>query len=269
MPVLHLEDVDLHYEVHGDGPPLLFCSATATHGEVWKLCQVPHFSRDHQVIIYDQRGTGRSKVCSEDFSTRRLTADAAALLDAITTRPAIVCGHSNGGRIAQSLALDYPAKVKKLILASSGGTHGAKGIPLALCVGLVENGYAAYVREQAIANGFTADFVAKHPDRVERFLAVRLADPPPLEIFLRHAIGRTEYDSGGRLREIAVPTLVLVGDDEDHGPPGHMTHGGFAASLARDIPGARLVVLEGQGHYYYFSDSETTNRVIRQFIADA
>jgi pimeloyl-ACP methyl ester carboxylesterase len=267
MPILHLDDVDLYYEIHGDGLPFLFCSATATHGDVWKLCQVPDFSRDHQVITYDQRGTGRSVVRSTDFSTQRLTADAAALLDAVATRPAIVCGHSNGGRVAQLLALDYPGKVKKMILASSGGTHGSKGIPLEMCMELVEMGYAAYVRDHAIANGFTRDFIENHPDRVARFLDVRLGNPPPLEIFLRHVIGRQNYDSGNRLQEIAVPTLVLVGDDEDHGPPGHKTHRAFAESLAREIPDAKLVVLEGQAHYYYFSDAETTNRVIRQFIA--
>jgi pimeloyl-ACP methyl ester carboxylesterase len=206
-------------------------------------------------------------VRSTDFSTQRLTADAAALLDAVAARPAIVCGHSNGGRVAQLLALDYPGKVEKVILASSGGTHGSKGIPLAMCLGLVEKGYAAYVRDQAIANGFTRDFVENCPDRVERFLDVRLGNPPPLEIFLRHVIARQDYDAGNRLREIAIPTLVLVGDDEDHGPPGHTTHRTFAESLAREIPGAKLIVLEGQAHYYYYSDAETTDRAMRQFIA--
>lgn len=267
MPTLGLDDADLYFETHGDGPPFLFCSATATGGDVWKLCQVPEFSRDHQVIIYDQRGVGRSPARSTDFSTQRLAADVAALLDHLGAREAIVCGHSNGGRIAQLLALDYPGRVGKLILASSGGTHRSKGIPLAMCVELAEKGYARMLREHATEAGFTKAYVAAHPAEVERFLAVRLADPPPLEIFLRHVIGRQEFNSGGRVKDIAVPTLVLVGDDEGHGRPGSETHLDFARSLAGDIPHARLVVLEGQGHYYYFSAAEQTNRVIREFIA--
>ena len=58
MPFLQLKDLKLYYEVHGEGLPLLFISETACHGEVWKTYQVPEFSRDHRVIIYDQRGTG-------------------------------------------------------------------------------------------------------------------------------------------------------------------------------------------------------------------
>jgi pimeloyl-ACP methyl ester carboxylesterase len=267
MPILHLDDADIHYDVAGEGPALLFCSATATHGEVWKLCQVPDLSRDHRIITFDQRGTGRSPVRSTDFSTQRLTADAAALLDAVGAGPAIVLGHSNGGRVAQLLALDYRDKVSKIILASSGGTHGSRGVPLDMCVGLVEMGYAAYMRDHATRFGFTRDFAAKHPDRLERFLEVRLGNPTQLEIFLRHVIARQEYNAGHRVKDIAVSTLVLIGDDEDHGPPGHVTHRAFAESLARDIPDARLVVLEGQGHYYYYSAAEETNRIIREFAA--
>ena len=43
MPILHLDDADIYYEVHGEGPPILFCSATATHGEVWKPVRCPTF----------------------------------------------------------------------------------------------------------------------------------------------------------------------------------------------------------------------------------
>ena len=267
MPILHLDDADLSYETYGQGQPFLFCSATSTSGEVWKLCQVPEFSRDHQVIVFDQRGVGRSPARSKDFSTKRLAADAAALLAHLKAPPAIVLGHSNGGRVAQVLALDYPDKVSKLILASSGGTHRNKGIPISICLDLAEKGYERMLRDHAIEAGFTKAYAASHPQEMERFLKVRLADPPPLEIYLRHVIGRQEFDGSGRLKDIAVPTLVLVGDDEGHGRSEGASHLDFAKKLAGEIPGAKLVVLPGQAHYYYFSDAERTNRIISEFIA--
>lgn len=268
MPILHLDDADISYETFGEGTPFLFCSATSTSGDVWKLCQVPEFSRDHQVIVFDQRGVGKSPARSTDFSTAQLAADAAALLEHLNAPPAIVLGHSNGGRVAQLLALDYPQRVRKLILASSGGTHKkTKGIPLSVCMELLNKGYERSLREHAIEAGFTKAYAAAHPDEVERFLAVRCADPPPVEIYLRHVIGRQEYDAGDRLKTIAVPTLVMVGDDEGHGQRGDLSHLDFAKSLAAEIPGAKLAVLPDQGHYYYFSDAATTNRIIREFIA--
>ena len=145
MPVLPVEGAEINYETHGDGPPLMFLSATAWHGGIWKLHQVAHFSRDHRVIIFDQRGTGRSTVSSTDFSTGRLAKDAIALLDHLGIRRTSVCGHSNGGRIAQLLALDHPDRIDRLVLASAGATHTSKGIPLGMCLALVENGLSVWL----------------------------------------------------------------------------------------------------------------------------
>ena len=86
-------------------------------------------------------------------------------------------------------------------------------------------------------------------------------------MFLRHVIARQAYDPGDRLKEIRVPTLVTIGEDEDHGPSGHKTHVAYAKELAGQIPGATYRMLEGQGHYYYFSNPQLTNSIIRDFIA--
>ncbi len=267
MPILKLDDVDLYFESHGSGRPFLFNSATATWGELWKFYQVDEFSRDHQVIIFDQRGTGRSPVRSTDFSTARLAADAAALLSHLGARDAIVLGHSNGGRVAQALALDYPDLVGKLILASSGGTHrGSKGIPLKLCMGLVEKGYEGSLRDGGLNTGFTAAYRASHADHVARFMQVRAQGAPSLEIFLRHVIGRQDFDSKGRLAGLSIPALVMVGGDEDHGAQGGVTHLAFAKQLAAEIPNAEFALLEDQGHYYYYSAPEQMSRIIRDFI---
>lgn len=265
MPILQLDDADLNYEVHGTGPTILFCAATATHGEVWKFHQVPDLSRDHRVVIFDQRGTGRSVARSTDYSNGRLAADAAALLDHIGGGSAVVCGHSNGGRVAQRLAVERPDLVRKLVLMSSGGASTTPGIPLDLCLGLVRMGYEPHIRDQAILNGFTADWAAHNQADLERYLAVRCGNPPSLEVFLRHVIGRQAFNLGARVHDIKAPTLVLIGDDEDHGPPGHMTHVAYAQQLAKDIPNARMEIMPASGHYYYFSAPELTNRLIRDF----
>ena len=266
MPSLRLDDTEIHYEVHGEGPPFLFMSQTATHGAIWKPFQVPEFSRDHRVIIYDQRGTGRSPARSTDFSTARLAQDAAALLDHLDAEGAIVCGHSNGGRVAQLLTLDHPHMVKALILASAGGTHRSKGIPIKMCVELTEKGYERYVREHSVEVGFTKEFIAAHPDQVASIIDLLVSDLTPLENFLGHVIGRQEYDATPRLKEIRVPTLVLVGEDEDHGSSHGITHKQFAGELAAAIPGAEFVVIGGHGHYYPMADAQQTHRIMRDFL---
>ena len=70
MPFIDRDGIRLYYETHGTGRPLLFLSETACHGDVWKLHQVPAFSRDHQVILCDYRGTGRSDWPSEPYNVK-------------------------------------------------------------------------------------------------------------------------------------------------------------------------------------------------------
>ena len=124
MPHLNVSDAEIYYEVHGEGSPFLFCSVTGLDHQAWKFHQVREFSRDHKVIVFDYRGTGKSSKTVQKYSIKMFTDDAAALLDHLELEQAIVCGHSMGGVVAQLLALEcHPNKVRKLILASSGSSH--------------------------------------------------------------------------------------------------------------------------------------------------
>src|SRR5262245_39494405 len=266
MPYLKRQDAEIYYEVYGEGRPFLFSSPTGVDGQCWKANQVPEFSRDHKVIIFDYRGTGKSSKTVMPYTTAMFAADAAAILDELRAEHAIVCGHSNGGRVVQSLALDYPHKVSKLILASSGAPSSkTKGLPLKLCEGMIEKGFDRYVREHTIETGFPPAFVADHRDVVDNFLAVRLTGIAPLPCYLRDVCCRQEHDTSARLKEIRVPTLVLIGEDE-HAATGDLSHRASADVLKGEISHAKFVVLPGQRHHYFTSDPAAVHKVIREFI---
>jgi pimeloyl-ACP methyl ester carboxylesterase len=266
MPFLKRDDAEIYYEVHGDGAPFLFCSVTGLDHQAWKFHQVEEFSRDHKVILFDYRGTGKSSKAAQEYSIKLFTDDAAAILNHLHAEHAIVCGHSMGGVVAQLLALDYPQLVKKLILASSGSAHpGARGIPLAMCRDMVRKGFEGYIREHTIETGWTKEFVAKNPAQIEKFLQVRMSGIAPLENYLHFVLARQEHDHTARLKDIGVPTLVLVGDDENHGATDN-THWAAAHQLAKAIPNAKLVVLAGEGHHYLATNPAAAHKAIRQFI---
>lgn len=266
MPLLELPDAEIYYEVQGQGQPFVFISETACDGDVWKIYQVPEFCRDHQVIISDHRGTGKSTRVPMPYTTKMFADDIAAVLEDVGAARAIVCGHSMGGRIAQLLALDHPGKVDKLILASSGAAHpGHTGIPLRICKEMVEMGYETYVREHTIEVGWTEAYVQQHRDKIEEFLAVRMANLAPLECYLRHVIARQAHDTSSRLKDIKIPTLVLVGED-DHTVVSDMSHRQGAERLALGIPNAELVVLPGERHSYFFSNPQAAHKAIREFL---
>ena len=272
MPFVKVPDAEIFYESFGKGPPLLLLAQTAWYGGSWKFEQVPDLSRDHQVIVYDQRGTGKStKVTSKDFSTNRLAADAIAILDDLGIEKANVCGHSNGGRVAQVIALDYPDRVERLLLASAGGSGSKKSdsgpLPLGMILEIIEKGYPGYARIHSIETGFTATYAKDHADRVEVLMQDNLNNLTSPEYFLRHVMGRQTTETTSRLHNIKVPTLVMVGDDEDHGSSSDLTHLGFAKVLAEKIPGAKLIVFPDEGHNYWYSAPQKFNAAVRDFIA--
>ena len=260
------DGVDIYYEVSGQGTPFLFLSETACDGVVWNLYQVPEFARDHRVVIVDYRGTGRSGKPSAPYSTDMFAGDAVAVLDHLGLEGAVVCGHSMGGRVAQLIALDHPRKVSKLILASSGAAHpGEKGIPLRIAKEMVEWGYERYVRDHTIVVGWTQSYAQGHMDLIEKYLKVRMSNLCPVEFYFRHVLARQAHDTSGRLKDIKVPTLIFVGDD-DHFVVSDMSHRAGADVLAKGIPNSKLVVLPGERHSYFYTEPEKVHGMMREFL---
>jgi pimeloyl-ACP methyl ester carboxylesterase len=166
-----------------------------------------------------------------------------------------------------TLTTDYPGLVNKLILASSGATHnGPPGVPIKMCVQLVNKGYEKYTLDHVFEVGFTKTFYEANKAICDKFIAVRMANLLPLENFLGYVVNRQASDTTSKLKDIKVPTLVMVGEDEDHHSSGP-THLAFAKILAAGIQGAKLVVLDGQGHHYPFVLPDKTNKIIREFLA--
>src|SRR5918994_3748596 len=266
MPTLKVNEAEIYYEEYGRGRPMVFLSETACDGEVWKIHQVPEFSRDHRVIIHDYRGTGQSSKPSIDYTTKMFCEDLVGLMDYLHAGDAIVAGHSMGGRVAQLLALDHPEKVRKLVLASSGAAHpGETGIPLRIAKEMVEQGYEPYVRDHTIVVGWTASYAKTHMELIEKYLKVRMANLCPVEFYFRHVLARQEHDTSGRLKDIKVPTLILVGDD-DHFVVSDMSHRAGAEILANGIPDAKLVVLPGERHSYFYTEPAQVHGIIRNFL---
>jgi pimeloyl-ACP methyl ester carboxylesterase len=266
MPKAKINNVEIHYEEFGKGRPIVFLSETACDGEVWKIYQVPEFSKDHRVIIHDYRGTGQSSKPSIDYSTKMFVEDTVALMDHLHADDAVVIGHSMGGRVAQLLALDHPKKVHKLVLASTGSHYPkTKGLPLKICKEMIEWGYEKYEREHTILVGWTDAFVKAHPERIEHYLKVRMHNLCPVEFYLRHLIARQSHDTSGRLKDIQQPTLVLVGED-DQNVTSEINHRQSSEILAKGIPNSKLVVLPNERHSYFFTNPDGAHKIIREFI---
>lgn len=137
MSSLRRKDIDLHYELSGDGPPVLLIQGVGVVGECWRP-QASGLRNNFQTLIFDNRGIGRSVPCRGPVTIEAMAEDAEALLDEVGWASAHVVGHSMGGVIAQQLALNCPKRVRSLSLLCTfaRGTDGGRLTPWTLWMGL-------------------------------------------------------------------------------------------------------------------------------------
>lgn len=263
--------VELYYETHGDGEPVLFFPSTAFSADVWKLHQVPALTGSLQLILHDPRGCPRTKVSRQVYTMEQMAHDAAALLDHLKIPAAHLVGHSMGGRVALTMALDFPGRAKSLLMAASGsglvprpGSDCVPGLPHWLVLGLVEKGFEKFLRDEYCESEvfFTADFRRRHPDRVEEFYRIARATHAELSEYIHLSIARHNWEATHRLGDVRCPTLVLIGNN-DRARSNHLIQ---AEALAQRIPGAELKTLDGQSHGFFWQAPEETNRIILDWV---
>src|SRR5438067_1155616 len=110
MATATVDSIELYYEEHGRGDPLLLIMGLAADSTAW-MFQVPDFARRYRTIAFDNRGVGRSSRPPGPYTIHQMADDAAGLLDALDLQRAHVLGVSMGGMIAQELALRHPERV--------------------------------------------------------------------------------------------------------------------------------------------------------------
>ncbi|HEX8071556.1 MAG TPA: alpha/beta fold hydrolase [Pyrinomonadaceae bacterium] len=264
MPHAHVNGVELYYETHGDGPPLVLIPGFGTGLWIW-FKQVGPFSARCRTVVFDPRGVARSEQRDEPVTIRLIADDVAALLDALGIARAHVLGASFGGFVAQEFALAYPEKTESLILCCTS-FGGPRHVPpsfetlqaLASTKGLNTE---ARVRENLLV-AFSPSFVAAHPDEIEQVISLRAANFVPEHAYLHQLQAAMAFDTEARVAQTAAPTLVLTGDADTIVPPQN------AHNLAALIPGARLRVLPGGSHTFFIEQADEFNRAVLEFIEE-
>lgn len=264
MPYATLNGIRLHYEVQGEGDPVLLINGLGAPS-VGFVFQVRDLAPHHRVITFDNRGVGESDApaAPAGYPTSQMADDAAALLEHLGVRRAHVMGTSMGGTIAMELAIRHPRRVRSLALCCTWARGDARflhairsWVALAPLVTLEQR-----MRHVQFPWIYSPDFLGQ-ADQVEETLRRGLgyAFPTRAEALERQAQGLLAWN-GTRLRELRrlrVPTLVLVGRHDILTPPA------FSRELAGLIPRARLKVLPG-GHAFFIEQAAAFNRALLGF----
>ena len=260
VPYASVRDLEVYYEVHGNGPPLLLISGTGNdlrHTPAEMMPVNEHFTTVH----YDQRGLGRTSRPTGPYSMADYGDDAAALLDAVGWDRAHVLGISFGGMVAQQVAARHPSRVDRLVLActSSGGAGGSSADLLAASQLRPDKRLAHHLALLDQRNDPETGRLAPDLDALlERGAAQQAAaenDPEAARGARLQLEARAGHDTWDLLPEITTPTLVIGGRHDGLAPPENQE------ALARRLPNAELAWADG-GHAFFLQDPSSWTRVI-------
>lgn len=209
MPIFKGRDVDLYYEVKGEGKPLVFTHGASWDHEQWRP-QVDFFSRRYQTVVWDVRGHGLSslpdgKVDSEDFSR-----DLADLLHHLGIGQAILCGLSLGGHISLQTAVRYPDKVAALVLIGTPFTNAFNWyermfVPL--------NRWSSYLMPMSLSGKIQGKMLSKYKKSNQAYIE-KVFRSIPHSNWVRIWDAVTRMDSTKDLDKIHCPTLLLQGESD-------------------------------------------------------
>ena len=253
------DDVDLYYEVHGQGDDVLVLLSGQSNSHHWWDMTRPDFDGSFRTVTLDYRGTGDSgKPDDGSYSTRGFAADALAVLDHLGADTAHVYGTSMGGRVAQWLAADHPDRVDKLVLGctSPGAAHGVERSAEVRRSLAQRDGRAA--RRALLELMYSPAWLATHPGPYDT-----IGDPKmPPYARRHHLMASAEHDSWAALPRITAPTLVVHGTDDLFNPTAN------APLLAGRIPGATLQLIEGARHAYFEEYRDVAGPLVLKFLRD-
>jgi pimeloyl-ACP methyl ester carboxylesterase len=231
MPKIDRDGVNIYYEVHGDGPPLILTHGYSSTSAMWKG-QVEALSRNHKLVLWDMRGHGQSDYPDDPaaYSEALTVGDIAALLDVAGARRAVVGGLSLGGYMSLAFYRTHPERASALLIIDTG--PGFKKD---------EARQAWNARAHETAERFEREGLAVLKSASAERSTVTHRDARGLALAARGMLTQRDARVIEMLGTIKVPSLVVVGADDTPF---------LAASdyMAAKIPGARKVVIPRAGH---------------------
>ncbi len=239
--------IKLYYETYGAGRPLILLHGGLGSGEMFGPI-LPQLVERHQVVTVDLQGHGRTADIDRPIDVRLMAGDIAALIDYLRLDKPDLVGYSLGGGVALQTASQYPAKVRRLVVASANVRPDAI--------------YPEMRAQQSQVSAAAADFMKDTP-MYQLYLRVapRPEDFPRLLTKIGESMSK-DFDFRSEVRDLKVPTLVVAAD-ADMAPPSHyvevfkllgggLRDGGWMGE-GRPKRGHALAILPGLTHYNIFS----------------
>jgi 3-oxoadipate enol-lactonase len=256
--------IHIAWERHGVGEPLLLIHGLGYARWGWEPV-LPGLAERFAVVTFDNRGIGESDAPDGPYTVAQMAADTVQVLDEAGVERAHVVGTSLGGMVAQELALSYPDRVERLVLAATtpGGprSHPMPQVTIDLW-GQTATLEPVVALRRFVENALAPKTVAERPEIVERILTHRLATAQDPVAWAAQASAGATFDAYDRLGGLVAPTLVQHGSEDVVVDPRN------AELLVGLVPDARFEAFPGTGHIYYWEQPERFVSSVTSFLED-
>ena len=273
MPFAKINNVEINYHTVGDGQPLLFIAGLGVDNMCW-IYQVPEFKELFKVIVFDNRGIGKSTGNIAPYSIRMMADDAVELLKYLNIEKSHIVGTSMGGMIAQEIAINYPNMVDKLVLCSTfakpqnmveiimKGVKDIIGYNALDIFGinphrLVFEKLFSYLLQQI----FSEEFLLENNKLIEETLRRYLSKLTYVETFLKQTGAVYTHNTFDRLNLIKAETLIITGMEDKLVVPE------CSDILAGKISRSKLKKIEHAGHGMHFEMPDIFNKIVIDFLS--
>lgn len=262
MPFIDSRGRCIYYERQGQGPAVLFCHGAGSNAATWWQ-QLPAFAARHTCITTDIRCFGRSKAPLDEFTLDHFVADMIAILDHEGVERVTHVGQSLGGFIGLKLALSHPDRV-----AAFAACDSSLAIDHPVLLDNIAKRQITHKAASIEQRSLGRWFLENCPDKAQLYAQINHFNPSA------HSIGAQEWGGAlsallhpsrlipmSALREVACPTLLLVGSDDPIVPAAVMQE------VQALVHGSELVVVPRAGHSAYFEKPQEFNSTVLDFIA--
>lgn len=260
----YLNGINLYYEIHGEGEPLVLIAGLTAHSGSWPN-QLPEFAKHYQVIMLDNRNSGRSDIDNINYNVKTMAEDVIALLDHLQISSAHILGRSMGGYIAQEIAINHPSYVNKLILSVSIPVSSiSKNLLFDHFLNLKDPSFDQRLFWKELIFWENSPLLLKDAETLEEAVTGCLANPymQSYEGFKNQIRAIQEHNSEDRLQLIKSPTLVVTGEQDLLTPPKE------TQALANKISNARWECLPKAGHAVHDDQAKLFNELVLEFLND-
>ena len=244
-------DIELYYEQHGKGEPIIFSYGWLDDYSVWNY-QIEPFAKNYQVIIYDHRGHGKSDKPKGNYSIGTLSNDLHSVIQSLNLDRVNLVGFSMGGMAALIFTLKHPSKVSKLVLV---GTTAKMSWPMHFLQ------FLTYILPYRTILAIVSRAKCYRPSLQTVDNNMSRAMQVPKDIAYKCMAEINKYDIRNRLSKIEVPTLIIIGEKDRPNFKGNQ-------HLNREIKGSKLEIIANTGHTVMIEKPNEFNQLVQQFIAE-